>query len=316
MVERRFMSAISMRRIFLVLLCVAAGGAWAQTSPVVMPFPLEVKRVPGGFGKEDKEALKRQVPRLLLQAGAVLPDFTKSDVALKDLNRTDCEVEDACLQKLATLSGALYAMYVSVDYTLEGMVVVTGRVVRDDGKVAAATQTVQLKRGKDPFKDIAKNALVALFDVLKVKELPAVRPVEVAPKETPPVEKVTPKEVVKEVPPPLPPPVDVGEGQRNAGKGLLYAGLGVGVVGGVLAGVGAGIGGGVDRTMDGEIVAGQEGNAFLGRTLCTVGFIGAGVGAVTAIVGAVVWGTAAPPPVQTSVAPVAGGAVVQIGGTF
>ena len=56
MVERRFMSAISMRRIFLVLLCVAAGGAWAQTSPVVMPFPLGIKRVPGGFGKEDKEA--------------------------------------------------------------------------------------------------------------------------------------------------------------------------------------------------------------------------------------------------------------------
>ncbi|MGV3620191.1 MAG: hypothetical protein ACO1OB_05220 [Archangium sp.] len=304
------MSAISTRRIFLLVLC--ATGAWAQ-SPVVMPFPVEFKRVPSGFGKEDKEALQREASRLLRQAGAITPDFAKSDLALRELKRTDCEREDACLAQLATLSGALYGLYTSIDYTLEGAVVASGRVVRDDGKTVAPTQTVKLAKGKDPFKDIARNALVALYGQLKLSELPAVRPVE-AQKQVEP-----PKVVVSDPPPPLPPPtplVDVGEGQRSAGKGLLVAGLGVGVVGGVLAGVGAGIGGGVERTADGEIVSGQEGNASLGRTLCTVGFIGAGVGAVTAIVGAIVWGTAAPAPVQASVSPVAGGAVVQLGGTF
>ncbi|PZR03240.1 MAG: hypothetical protein DI536_36200, partial [Archangium gephyra] len=88
------------------------------------------------------------------------------------MKRTDCEREDACLAQLTTL----YGLYMSLDYSLEGAVVASGLVVRDDGKVVAPTQTVKLAKGKDPFKDIAKNALVALYGQLKLSELPAVRP--------------------------------------------------------------------------------------------------------------------------------------------
>lgn len=314
LLERRDMSAIWMRRILLVVLC-AATGAWAQApKPVVMPFPLEFKRVPGGFGKEDKEALQREYTRLLRQSGAFTPDFAKSDLAMKELKRQDCEREDECLAQLASKAEALYGIYTSVDYTLEGAVVASGRVVRDDGKVAAPTQTVKLAKGKDPFKDIARNAIVALFAQLKVNELPAVRPVVQAD----PPKTTDPKPFVNDPPPPLPPLLveDEGAGQRSAGKGILVTGLGVGVVGGVLAAVGAGIGYGTERGTDGAVVEGQVQNAQLGQTLATVGFIGAGVGAVTAVVGAIVWGTAKPPPVQASVSPTAGGAVVQFGGTF
>ena len=53
------------------------------------------------------------------------------------------------------------------------------------------------------------------------------------------------------------------------------------------------------------------------RTLTTVGFVGVGVGALTAVVGAIVWGTAAPAPVtNVSLVPLSGGGVVQFGGQF
>jgi len=285
-----------------------------------MPFPLELKRTPSGFSKEDKEGLQREYGRLLRLAGAQVPDFARYDLALKELKRQDCEREDECLVQLAKKAEALYALYASVDYTLEGAVVATGRIVRDDGKVASPTATVKLAKGKDPFKDIAKNALTQLFSQLKVNELSAVRPVET---KVEPVKVVEPTKVepvvVKDPPPPLPPLVveDTGAGQRSVGKTLVDVGGGVAVAGAVVAGVGAAVGYGAPRSSDGSVARDPAAEASLGtaRTLTTVGFIGVGVGALTGLVGAVLWGTAAPAP-QVSVTPVTGGAVVQLGGTF
>ena len=164
-----------------------------------MPFPLEFKRTPSGFSGEDKEGMQREYTRLLRLAGALVPDFARYELALKELKRQDCEREDACLVQLAKQSQSLYALYASVDYTLEGAVVVSGRVVREDGKVASPTETVKLPKGRDAFKDIAKNALVQLFAQLKIGELSATRPVEAV--------KIEPvKEPIKDPPPPLPQP--------------------------------------------------------------------------------------------------------------
>jgi hypothetical protein len=109
---------------------------------------------------------------------------------------------------------------------------------------------------------------------------------------------------------------DTGAGQRSTGKGLVYAGAGLAVVGGVLAGAGAGIGYG--KGLDKKNVPGDQlGTVVAARTLTTVGFVGMGIGAVTAAVGAILWGTAAPEPVtQISVVPAVGGGVVQFGGRF
>lgn len=284
--------------------------AFAQAPKAsVMPFPLEFKRTPSGFSTEDKEAMQRDYTRLLRLAGAMVPDFARYDLALKELKRQDCEREDECLVQLAKKAESLYALYASVDYTLEGAVLVSGRVVRDDGKVASATETVKLAKGRDAFKDIAKNALVQLFTQLKIGDLPATRPVEA----------VKDPLLIKDAPPPLPPLVveDTGKGQRSAGQGLVYVGAGVAVVGGVLAGVGAGIG--YSAKLNGDRASSPDTARSLAtaQALTTVGFVGLGVGAVAAVAGAVLWGTSAPPPVSTiSVIPMAGGGVVQFGGRF
>lgn len=289
--------------------------AFAQAPKAsLMPFPLEFKRTPSGFSKEDKETMQREYTRLLRLSGALVPDFGRYDLALRELKRLDCEREDECLAQLAKKAESLYALYTSIDYTLEGAVMVSGRVIRDDGKIASQTETVKLAKGRDSFKDIAKNALVQLFTQLKINELPATRPVETT-KVEPPVKDPL---LLKEPPPPLPPLVipDTGAGQRLAGKAVLVAGAGVAVVGGVLAGIGGGIGYGQDLNAK-NVPLEKLDTVVTARALTTVGFVALGVGGVAAVVGAVLWGTAAAPPApQISVVPMSGGGVVQLGGRF
>ena len=319
-VERSLVQPRFMFTLKTWLVCVALGAsavAFGQAPRAsVMPFPLEFKRTPSGFSAEEKEAMQREYTRLLRLAGASVPDFARYDLALRELKRHDCEREDECLVQLAKKAESLYALYASVDYTLEGAVQVTGRIVREDGKVTSPTEIVKLAKGRDPFKEIAKNALVQLFTQLKVGALPATRPVE--PVKVDPVTgpRVDP---LKDPPPPLPPLVvdDPGAGQRSAGKGLVFAGVGVAVAGGVVAAIGCGVGCGVTPSAEGSVPENQFDAARSGRSLMTVGFVGLGVGAATAVLGAVLWGTSARPPAGTvSVVPLAGGGVVQIGGQF
>ncbi len=283
---------------------VCGATAFAQTPrPSVMPFPLDFKRAPSGFSQEDKETMQREYTRLLRLAGAMVPDFGRYDLALKELKRTDCERQDECLVQLAQKAEALYGLYASVDYTIEGAVVVSGRVVREDGKVASPSNSVKLAKGRDSFKDIAKNGLVQLFSQLKVGDLPATRQVE----------------PLKELPPPPPPLVieDRGAGQRSAGKALLFTGVGLAAVGGAMAAIGCGFGCGATPTSSGSLPLAQLRGVQTGQTLTAIGWAGLGAGAVAAAVGAILWGTALPAPVgQVTVVPMAGGAMVQIGGAF
>lgn len=306
----------ALKRLLICVVWSSSLAAFAQApKPSVMPFPLEIKRAPSGFGSEEREGLQKEYTRLLRLAGALVPDFARYDLALRELKRQDCEREDECLVQLARKAEALYGLYASVDYTLEGAVVVSGRVVREDGKVVSPIQTVKLARGRDPFKEIAKNALAQLFTQLKIAELSATRPVEAA---VDPQKKDPPMNPIKDPPPPLPPLIveDTGAGQRSAGRALLYGGAGLAVVGGVLAGAGCGVGCGVTPNANGTIPEGQLEAARTGRALMTAGFVGLAAGAAVAGLGAILWGTAAPPPAAVTLVPVSGGGVVQIGGQF
>ena len=73
-----------------------------EPRPSVMPFPLEYKRTASGFSAEDRESMQREYTRLLRLAGAMVPDFARYDLALRELKRTDCEREDECLVQLAS----------------------------------------------------------------------------------------------------------------------------------------------------------------------------------------------------------------------
>jgi hypothetical protein len=307
-----------MVRLLSAVLLVTAGAAWAQAKPSVMLFPLEFKRVPSAMPKADRDGLVSDAERLLRVAGAQLPDLAKGEAALADLKRQDCEREDACLQQLAQKAETLYALYANIDFTLEGQVVVTGRVVRDDGKLVSPLQTVRLPKGaNEKHRDIGKNALTGLYELLKVKELPAVR--EVAQ----PVVVVTPPVEVKKDPPPPPPPAEVKvtpSGPSPVAKGLVYAGAGVAVAGLATLVAGAGIGGSAGKTTleNGDVYAADPqaaANLATGRTLTAVGFVGLGLGAAAAAVGAVLWATTPGAP-QVTFMPTAQGGALVVGGSF
>ena len=213
-------------------LCIAlslSSLALAQApSPVVMPFPLELKGTPPGLTQEDRDSLQREYTRLLRLSGAKIPDFVRYDGALKELKRQDCEREDECLAQLPKKPESLYALYGSLDTTLEGGVEVSGRVVRDDGKVASPTQIVKLAKDEKPFQDQAMRALAQLFTQLKIGELPPERPVEA--KE--PIATITP----------IVPMEQVGSFQSaralsNAGAISLAAGGATAIVGALIWGL-------------------------------------------------------------------------------
>lgn len=232
----------------LVLLMVWGQVALAQEpQPTVAPFPLELRRLPSGFSKKEKEELQAEFRRLVRSAGAMVPNAGTLESALKDLKRQDCDRENECLQQLAQKAQTLYGLFVAVDYDLTKKVTVSGRVVRDDGQLIGELRTVSLPKGGDAFLAVARVALVQLLDALAVKRLSPFRevktpPVEVKPEPVKTVEPVKTEPVLP--PPPVTPPL-VAVAPDNSGvrtTGYVLAGVGVAAVvaGAILFGVGRG----------------------------------------------------------------------------
>lgn len=304
----------------VVLSCLSTVALAQEPRPSVAPFTLDLKRAPSGFSKKDREDLQRVFPLLLRAAGALVPDAARMTSSIAELKRQDCDREDQCLTQLAKLAGTLYAVHVSLDYTLEKHVVVVGRVVRDDGQVSRAQQTVDIVK-EGAFRDVARDGVNQLLAKLDIGRLPSVREVEVKKDPEPVVVKKDPEPVRLDpvLPPPPPPVVDVGAGQRDAGKLLIIGGAVVAGVGGVLSVVGAGVAGGqvTGQAPNKVIKSGGVGTFTTGQTLTTAGLVTVGVGAIGAAVGGVVLALAPAAPVSSvSVVPVNGGGVVQFGGSF
>lgn len=272
-----------------------------------MPFPLELKRTPQALAKEERDSLQREYTRLLRLAGAQVPDFARFDLARKELKRQDCEREDECLAQLAKQAQSLYALYASLDYTLEGAVWASGRVVRDDGRVVRPTQVVKVKEGE--FEGDAMKALAQLFEQLEVGQLPAERPVEPKVAEAAPALTAPPPEVRRSV--------DPAEGQRAVGRGVFIAGVAVAAAGGALLTTGQVIGAGLDPDGAGNLPVEQLSSFQTARTLSTAGVIGAATGGAVAVVGAFIWGlTPSAPAVRVSAAAGPSGATVFVQGEF
>lgn len=297
-------------RTFLSLSCLSLClvAFTAAALPTVAPFPLELKRFPEKDGAE----LQKLFPMLVRGSDAAVPDAAKLSAALAELKRKDCDREDACLSQLATLAGTLYAVHVLVDLTTDQRVIAVGRVVRYDGVAMGAAQTVEAPKGTRPAGEVGRDAVKELLQKkLKVGGLSATRPVE-----APPI-AVVPK--VEDPQPPIPaPPIvvaDPDEGQRALGRRLVYGGAGLTVLGLACAGAGAAFG--FSAPLKGGSASTNEAAQQLatGKLLTTVGFVGAGVGALTALFGATLRGTANEAPV-IGVSPVVGGGVVQVGGEF
>lgn len=295
------------------LAALISGLAFAQAvKPSVMPNPLELKRAPQGLSADDVERLQREYTRLLKVSGAMVPEFTRYEAALNEVKREGCERDDRCLVALATKSGALYALFAAIDLTLEGSVVVSGRLVRDDGEVARATATASRPLGKRKFVDAAREVLAEFFTSLKVGALPAQRPAAVAALIPPPVVEPV---IVRPVPTVTGPAVTASAPARGPGLPLLLTGGAVALVGGAVAVVGGLVGSSAKVTDGLAADAPAAEQLATGRLLTGAGFAALGVGAAVGVVGAVLLG-ASKTATSVMVAPVAGGAAVSIGGTF
>ncbi len=232
-------------RVALVLgVGISTGVAAQQPRPTVAPFPLEIVRSgTPEMKKADKDLMVIEFRRLLLRSGADAPDLATMRTALQELKRQDCARNDECLKELAQKAKALYAVYAEADLDLSNQVVITGRIVRDDGVKAREPVVLKLPRGTEPFKDVAKVGITRLFEQLQLSMLPAAKPVEVKEPEvkTPEVKAVDPVAgtgtgIPNIVAPPMPPP----EAKSQALPiGLMVGGGAVAVLGAVLWGSGA-----------------------------------------------------------------------------
>jgi len=299
------------------MMCLASTVAAAQPSqPSLVAAPLEVEPNPS-LNKVELGLRNMYFTMVELDSGAIVTSKRETETALTETKRQDFRDSDEALAQLAQKAKTLYALHAWCDLTTGKQLMLHGRVVRDDGK-AMKSAVVQLPlKGEKPDK-VMKKLTKELMDQLKLGELPAQKEVVVAPPiETPPVEVKPP--VTDYVPPPPPPQVelkDEGAGQRSAGQGLFATGLAIGAVGGIVAGIGGAVGGSVNKNGKQAASLADANSASTGRTMATAGFVGAGVGVAAAIVGAIIWGTAKPPPVKVSAMPTAGGAYVQVGAEF
>ena len=309
-----------MMRTTLMLLCLSAFGALAdETKPSLVTVPLDVDLDPA-LQKLELKLRNAYFDVLDRKSGAALVLKGETNKALLETKRQDFRESDEGVGRLAEKAGALYGMYAFYEYTPKKVLILTGRIVRDDGKLMKSAQ-VQQPRGKDSFEEALKVLTLKLCEQLEISKLPTAKEVVVAPPpvETPPVEakKDPPPDFVPPPPPPMLEVRDEDAGKRSAGKALFGTGVAVGVVGGIVAGVGAGIGYGVPRNAHQQALTENDARtAATAQSLVTGGCIGAGLGVVAAIVGGVMWGTAKPSPVSVSAVPTAGGGFVSVGGEF
>lgn len=160
-----------------LLLCAAL--AWGQNAlPELAPFPLEIIRTSAEFTRQDREDLQKLFPMMIRAADVAVPGSARLSTALVELRRQDCDRDDACLAQLAKRAASLYGLYSQLDLDLDGNVIASGRVVRDDGKPVRGPRTVKLARGARPFKEVAQLALKQLLAELDVAGLSPVRPAE------------------------------------------------------------------------------------------------------------------------------------------
>ena len=307
-------------RLSVLLACLTATAGLAEDAkPSLVTVPLDVDLDPG-MQKVELKLRNAYFDVLDRKSGAALVLKGETNKALQETKRQDFRESDEGVGRLAEKAGALYGMYAFYEYTPKKVLILSGRVVRDDGKMMKAAQ-VQQAKGKESFENVLKDLTLKLCEQLEISKMPTVKEVVVAPPpvETPPVE-VKKDPPVDFVPPPPPPQVELkdgGAGQRSAGQALFATGLAVGAVGAIVAGVGCAMGCAV-QPRDGAVPESQLSAVTTGRGLTTAGFVGIGVGAAAAVVGAIVWGTAPAAPAKTSmsISPTAGGAMLQVGGSF
>jgi hypothetical protein len=302
--------------------------AMAQSDrATVAPYPLEV--LVRDITPKQAAALQPALRQALSGAGVSPIDAFASGVALKRLNRSDCGIDDGCLANYATLSTALYAIFVGVNADAVGVkFTATARVVRDDGQLVIAPKSLSLeKKAGQTSAAVVEQLVPALLTAMELSKLPATRekarPVEVV-RVTPPLETTTGADAgtslpadagVVFTPPPAPPPEPPLA--RSVGWTMVGVGAGAAVAGSILFAIGSGA---ARSVTDGLVQPGPNEtpeqaarNYQTARSLQPVGLTVLGAGAAAALVGGILvaLNPAEGPKVSVVVGPNFGALVIQ-----
>lgn len=303
----------------LILLFLGAAVARAQSRPTLVVVPLELDPNPS-LTRFEAQLKPGFFLTLSERSNAIVASKRETEAAIKDTKRQDYRESDESLAKLATSAHVLYALFAVLELTPQKKLVLSGRVVRDDGKLMKAAK-VELPKGTDTVVEAFKPLTMQLIAQLGLPTLAPSREVATVP--TPPVVVTGPEveqpptAVIDSLPPPPPPPLP-DEGRRGTGRALTIIGAGVAVVGGgALIGAMA-VGGAAAKTSDGTFASSPNSAQQLStaRVLSTVGFVGLGAGVAAAVVGGVLWGTAPSSARSVTIMPTAGGAFVSAQGSF
>ena len=313
-----------MKRFFVMVVAVWGAVAAAQR-PTVTPHPVEV--MTRDVTPAQIEALQKEYRRLLSLAQVTMPPRATLTSAMSELKRQDCATSDDCLRRLAVLGGTLYALYVTAVRDPDGSTTLTGRVVRDDGKlVLGPIVKKEFRKGTEGADATMGRALNVLIAEAKLGQLTPSR--EAVTVVTPPVEapKVDAGVAVAQVESvdagvawtaPTPSPLEPSP-LKTVGTVTLVSGAGVAVLGGILLGVGANDAASLD-IQGGAVARSQVDRAMTTNMLQGLGtglLIAGGVGAAAGLVMRMVAPEAPVSKVSMSAAPVTGGATVMIGGSL
>ena len=301
-------------RLLVILVVGTSGVGLAQGArPSLVAVPLDLDPNPSLTRFESQ--LKDLFHDVLEQrSGTLLVSKKESEAAIKETKRQDFRESDEGLARLAEKTGTLYSLYASLEFTPKKALVLSGRVVRDDGKLIKSAQ-VQLPKGSDTIVELMKPLMIQLIEQLGLSTLPTFKEAVVPPVVGDVPVKVLPDPLKRDPPPPV---VDEGVGQRSAGRALVIAGGGVALVGAILVVAGQVVGGGLTLDRNMNLPLDQLPAYQTATTLSTTGFVGLGAGGAAAVVGAIVWAVApsGPTPVKVLFVPQVGGAMFSLQGGF
>jgi hypothetical protein len=288
---------------------------------VLAPIEFEpnpaLSKLEKGLGEEFFEALRSN-------AGVTVASKAETEAALAGLKRLDFRDSNEAVAKLSERSATLYGMHVlvtlssqRVDSKAQWVLALTGRVVRNDGKLMKDA-TVSLPKKKDSVQGLFRALTPRLFEELALGRLPTFK--EAPPVETPSTAAPATSPLEAGRPPAMPPLLEAKgpEGTRFPFEAVGYAALGGGgavALGGVIVAATAPT---VRVDSDGNVYA-EDKERY--RTTQRQHDVGWGLivgGAAVAVAGGalVLWGHLHDSKVKAAVVPTAGGAVLVAGGAF
>lgn len=304
------------------LLTVLLGTMAFAAPPTGVLCPLEVQPHPK-LKPLTEQLQKRFFSSARDSSGLNLALRLEAETAIGASGLHDFKTNDASLARLAQLAKVLYAGYATLVLTPKNELVLTARMVRDDGEVVSTAQAIA-PRGKGPIPDEVVALTEKLFFDLRTKELPDAKPAPApkAPVVVVEVKQDEPRPPARVEPPPPPPPLleIAGEPASKPGSNLRPIGFAVAGVGAAAA-----VGGAVLYATAGSVRRDASGNVFFEdvsqvtdiRTKQGVGLgllVGGGVMAGAGLVMALLF--ANPAPAAVAIVPTGDGAVLSLGGTF